>query len=320
MASIDGDDCSEELSFLDLNNCSQETRSYLLGLIEDETKKPAPVQPTAPVTTIEAKSSVPQAQHHYQQQVYATPPTSQPYVYINQVTANVNVHHGAEQMKSMLHHAGPPVASNHSGFPPPPPNPMTFSSPVVSAAANPAGILTNGTAAGAFLPPQSHGQYIYQHPIAAMAAKPGPPQGQALYMPPHHVVYYPFPIPVSQHAAPTPQATPRPPPPVIRNSPTFSQPMATMVTTANEAFYPPSTPSQPQQAVKEVTVEPAPPPTENPITETAEVEKEVPVHEVKEDPLPDTQEEEKTQQQQAEPPSDKVSSFFRQIDARLIFL
>lgn len=309
MASIDGDDGSEELSFLDLNNCSQETRSYLLGLIEDESKKPTPAQPPAPVTTIEAKSSVPQAQHHYQQQVYATPPTSQPYVYINQVTANVNVHHGAEQMKSMLHHPGPPVATNHSGFPPPPPNPMTFSSPVVSAAANPAGILTNGTAAGAFLPPQSHGQYIYQHPIAAMAAKPGPPQGQPLYMPPHHVVYYPFPIPVSQHAAPTPQATPRPPPPVIRNSPTnFSQPMA-MVTTANEAFYP-STPSQPQHIpnVKEEPVEP-PAAVEKSIAETVEVEQNVPEVEAKEDPSTATLEEEEPQPAPTattEAPSEKV--------------
>jgi len=231
-----------ELSFLDLKDCSLETRTYLLALLEDESKpKTPPVQATsvtpstpsistsseAEATSVTQAQQQQPAQHHFQQ-VYATPPTSQPYVYINNVTANVNVHHGAEQpqMKSM------PVnqtVNSHSGsgFPPPPPNPMAFANPPVVSA--PAAPIPNGIGIQ-----QTPHAYLY-HPqqIAALAAK----AGAAQYMPP--VIYYPYPIPVSQQtpppAAPHPQ-TRGPQPNIIRNTTTSYPP--NMVTSSNEVYYP----------------------------------------------------------------------------------
>jgi len=226
-----------DLSFLDLKDCSLETRTYLLALLEDESKpKTSPVQATSvtPATSAsEVASSVTQAQqqhpaqHHFQQ-VYATPPTSQPYVYINNVTANVNVHHGAEQpqMKSL------PVNSHAgSGFPPPPPNPMAFANPPVVSAPAP---IPNGIGIQQTHQAQAHAQaYLYQQQIAALAAK----AGAAQYMSP--VIYYPYPIPVSQQtpppAAPHPQ-TRGPQPNIIRNTPSSYPP--NMVTSSNEVFYP----------------------------------------------------------------------------------
>ena len=129
----------DEFSFLDLDNCSGEERSFLLGLIGRE-EKPTPA--TAPLSAIDAKvASAPpfhprktlqdQSQQqlipnqHHQQQLYQAqqppPPgynpqqqqqipqqpqydasnstvngggSHHPYVFINNVTANVNVHHG----------------------------------------------------------------------------------------------------------------------------------------------------------------------------------------------------------------------------------
>jgi len=251
-----------ELSFLDLKDCSLETRTYLLALLEDESKpKTPPVQATTsftPATTVTSSSatvptSVTQphqqqpAQHHFQQ-VYATPPTSQPYVYINNVTANVNVHHGAEQpqMKSL------PVnqtVNSHSGsgFPPPPPNPMAFSNPPV--VSTPAAPIPNGIGIQ-----QTPHAYLY-HPqqIAALAAK----AGAAQYMPP--VIYYPYPIPVSQQTPPPAaphQQTRGPQPSIIRNTPT-SYP-TNMVTSANEVFYPQQIHASPAQVpVVPVATQPA---------------------------------------------------------------
>ena len=125
MASVKGDELSEEFSFLDLQNCSPKTKSYLLSLIEDEEKpKKVPnnsVATTTTATVIEeaGRVTVPppvtsalahhqqvqQQQQHFthHQQIYPTPPTSQPYVYINNVTANVNVHHGATSVGATGH-------------------------------------------------------------------------------------------------------------------------------------------------------------------------------------------------------------------------
>jgi hypothetical protein len=188
--------------------------------------------------------SQPQQPHHYQQQVYVSPPTSQPCVYINQVTANVNVHHGAEQPPPMkpLHHA--PHAQPHaapvtyySGFPPPPPNPMAFATPPVVSGAH--GMIPNGaTPPGQFLPHQTphHAPYIYApQQIAALAAKAGAPPpvqpqgGQSLYMP-HQVICYAYPIPVSQQTTP-PQPPPAQPPsnlrPPLHSAPPMTQPQLT---------------------------------------------------------------------------------------------
>ena len=91
MASVEGDELSEEFSFLDLQNCSPKTKSFLLSLIEDEEK---PKKVSNPVTTVieEARGpptsatsalahhqQVQQQQHFTHQQIYPTPPTSPPW-------------------------------------------------------------------------------------------------------------------------------------------------------------------------------------------------------------------------------------------------
>ena len=167
-------------------------------------------------------------------QVYAAPPTSQPYVYINNVTANVNVHHGTEQpqMKSM------PVNSHHgTGFPPPPPNPMAFANPPVVSAPGP---IPNGIG----IHQSPHGAaYLYQQQVAALAAK----AGAAQYMP---VIYYPYPIPVSQQTPPTgvphPSQMRGPQPNMMRNNPNNFHP--NMATSANEVYYQQQIHAPPQQA------------------------------------------------------------------------
>jgi len=230
-----------DLSFLDLKDCSNETRTFILGLLEDESKPKKPVNPSssAPATTSTLTSgTVTQsqqqqpAQHHYQQ-VYAAPPTSQPYVYINNVTANVNVHHGAEQpqVKSM------PVNSHPgTGFPPPPPNPMAFANPPVVSAPGP---IPNGIG----IHQSPHGAaYIYQQQVAALAAK----AGAAQYMP---VIYYPYPIPVSQQTPPTgvphPSQVRGPQPNMMRNNPNNFPP--NLATSANEVYYQQQIHAAPQQ-------------------------------------------------------------------------
>ena len=85
MASIEGDESKMteiELSFLDLKDCSQETRTYLLALLEDESKpKTPPVQATsvtpstpsistsseAEATSVTQAQQQQPAQHHFQQ-------------------------------------------------------------------------------------------------------------------------------------------------------------------------------------------------------------------------------------------------------------
>ena len=68
MASIEADESSmiEELTFLDLQDCTPETRSYLLSLIENETKQPKP-SPAA-VSKDEATGAGLQAQQQQQTQ------------------------------------------------------------------------------------------------------------------------------------------------------------------------------------------------------------------------------------------------------------
>jgi hypothetical protein len=179
-------------------------------------------------------------------QVYAAPPTSQPYVYINNVTANVNVHHGAEQpqVKSM------PVNSHPgSGFPPPPPNPMAFANPPVVSAPGP---IPNGIG----IHQSPHGAaYIYQQQVAALAAK----AGAAQYMP---VIYYPYPIPVSQQTPPTgvphPSQVRGPQPNMMRNNPNNFPP--NLATSANEVYYQQQIHAPPQQTpviATPVTIAPA---------------------------------------------------------------
>ena len=183
-------------------------------------------------------------------QVYAAPPTSQPYVYINNVTANVNVHHGAEQpqVKSM------PVNSHPgTGFPPPPPNPMAFANPPVVSAPGP---IPNGIG----IHQSPHGAaYIYQQQVAALAAK----AGAAQYMP---VIYYPYPIPVSQQTPPTgvphPSQVRGPQPNMMRNNPNNFPP--NLATSANEVYYQQQIHAPPQQTpviATPVTMAPAVAPT-----------------------------------------------------------
>ena len=183
-------------------------------------------------------------------QVYAAPPTSQPYVYINNVTANVNVHHGTEQpqVKSM------PVNSHPgTGFPPPPPNPMAFANPPVVSAPGP---IPNGIG----MHQSPHGAaYLYQQQVAALAAK----AGAAQYMP---VIYYPYPIPVSQQTPPTgvphPSQVRGPQPNMMRNNPNNFPP--NMATSANEVYYQQQIHAPPQQTpviATPVTMAPAVAPT-----------------------------------------------------------
>ena len=183
-------------------------------------------------------------------QVYAAPPTSQPYVYINNVTANVNVHHGAEQpqVKSM------PVNSHPgTGFPPPPPNPMAFANPPVVSAQGP---IPNGIG----IHQSPHGAaYLYQQQVAALAAK----AGAAQYMP---VIYYPYPIPVSQQTPPTgvphPSQVRGPQPNMMRNNPNNFP--TNMATSANEVYYQQQIHAPPQQTpviATPVTMAPAVAPT-----------------------------------------------------------
>ena len=83
MTSIEGDvskmSMDADLSFLDLKDCSHETRTFILGLLEDESKPKKPVNPSssAPATTATLTSgTVTQsqqqqpAQHHYQQVLF----------------------------------------------------------------------------------------------------------------------------------------------------------------------------------------------------------------------------------------------------------
>ena len=183
-------------------------------------------------------------------QVYAAPPTSQPYVYINNVTANVNVHHGTEQpqVKPM------PVNSHPgTGFPPPPPNPMAFANPPVVSAPGP---IPNGIG----IHQSPHGAaYIYQQQVAALAAK----AGAAQYMP---VIYYPYPIPVSQQTPPTgvphPSQVRGPQPNMMRNNPNNFPP--NLATSANEVYYQQQIHAPPQQTpviATPVTMAPAVAPT-----------------------------------------------------------
>lgn len=76
MASIEGDESKMteiELSFLDLKDCSQETRTYLLALLEDESKPKTSAHSTVATSASESAAVVTQpppqqpAQHHFQQ-------------------------------------------------------------------------------------------------------------------------------------------------------------------------------------------------------------------------------------------------------------
>ena len=160
-------------------------------------------------------------------QVYATPATSQPLVYINNVTANVNVHHGGVTPET-----GPRPMVSHSGFPPPPPNPMPY--PAGPTSAPPAGLILP--------PPPQNPPFLYQHQFAALA-KTAAPQP---YMHAPQVIYYPYPIPVSQ-PQPQPQPAPAPQPPQrVRSSPTMMPPMMAPPTTASVVSEPYFIPTQPQ--------------------------------------------------------------------------
>ena len=146
-------------------------------------------------------------------------------------------------MKSM------PVTGSHAGtgFPPPPPNPLAFANPPVVSA--PAAAIPNGMG----IPQTPHGAaYLYQHQIAALAAK----AGAAPYMPP--VIYYPYPIPVSQQTAPAPAGVPPargPQPNIIRNSPSNYPP--NMATSANDVFYPPQMHAPPPPPTQQLPVIPS---------------------------------------------------------------
>ena len=82
MTSIEGDvskmSMDADLSFLDLKDCSHETRTFILGLLEDESKPKKPVNPsssaqatTATLTSGTVTQSQQQpAQHHYQQVLF----------------------------------------------------------------------------------------------------------------------------------------------------------------------------------------------------------------------------------------------------------
>ena len=82
MTSIEGDvskmSMDADLSFLDLKDCSHETRTFILGLLEDESKPKKPVNPSssAPATTATltsgtvTQSQQQPAQHHYQQVLF----------------------------------------------------------------------------------------------------------------------------------------------------------------------------------------------------------------------------------------------------------
>ena len=185
MASVKGDELSEEFSFLDLQNCSPKTKSFLLSLIEDE-EKPKKVSnpvtttvieeargpPTSATSALAHHQQVQQQQHFTHQQIYPTPPTSQPYVYINNVTANVNVHHGAtsvgaghaagseqSQMKQhMGQQAGHPPGVSTSGFPGASAQPGGPQNPIF--AANPPGLI-----------PPNAVPYIYPPQFAPMPTK-----------------------------------------------------------------------------------------------------------------------------------------------------
>ena len=202
-----------DFSFLDFSDCNDETKSFLLDLLDSN---PKPKQPQ--------KSQVqPQQPPQHFQQVYATPTaTSQPLVYINNVTANVNVHHGGQVAQEpagvpagpagqTVTSGGPRPMVSHSGFPPPPPNPMPGypTGPPANAGPPPP--------AGLILPPQNP-QFIYQHQFAAALAKTAGPQP---YMHAPQVIYYPYPIPVSagqpqvqpqQRLRSSPTMMPQPPP------------------------------------------------------------------------------------------------------------
>merc|ERR1712166_220341 len=231
---------------------------------------------TAPLTsgTVTQSQQQQPAQHHYQQ-VYAAPPTSQPYVYINNVTANVNVHHGTEQpqVKSM------PVNSHPgTGFPPPPPNPMAFANPPVVSAPGP---IPNGIG----IHQSPHGAaYIYQQQVAALAAK----AGAAQYMP---VICYPYPIPVSQQTPPTgmphPSQVRGPQPNMMRNNPNNYPPH--MATSANEFYYQQQIHAPPQQTpviATPVTVAPAMAPAMAPVMAPAMTPSVVPAVAPAETPTP----------------------------------
>ena len=160
------------------------------------------------------------------------------------------MHHGAEQpqVKSM------PVNSHPgTGFPPPPPNPMAFANPPVVSAPGP---IPNGIG----IHQSPHGAaYIYQQQVAALAAK----AGAAQYMP---VIYYPYPIPVSQQTPPTgvphPSQVRGPQPNMMRNNPNNFPP--NLATSANEVYYQQQIHAPPQQTpviATPVTMAPAVAPT-----------------------------------------------------------
>ena len=223
MASVDGDGMSDDFSFLDLQNCSPTTKGYLLSLIENESKDAKKQVSSAPKAIPEPNSQPHQPQTHFTQQIYPSPPTSQPYVYINNVTANVNVHHGqpvGDQARGGP--SGPvPQGLQPSGFPPPPPNPM-------------------------FANPPMPVPYLYQHQFAPMAkglqgphtpvsGVPGAPPPHA-YIP--YLIQLPYALPVSQPQLPVSSAPPPPP----RGPPTTgilrtTTPMIPVSTAPNEAFY-----------------------------------------------------------------------------------
>ena len=230
-----GNEVNVDFSFLDFSDCNEETKSYLLDLLDSKPKvKQQPPIPQPPA---------PQQPPHFQQ-VYAAPTaTSQPLVYINNVTANVNVHHGGQVPPEPA--AGQPAGSarpivSHSGFPPPPPNPMP---------AYPAANAGPPPPAGLILPPQNP-QFIYHQPQFAALAKTAGPHPQP-YMHAPQVIYYPYPIPVSTGQ---PQVQPQQ---RLRSSPTMLPPpmMApTPTTAASEQPYL----VQPQvQTVPQQTVPPA---------------------------------------------------------------
>jgi hypothetical protein len=130
---------------------------------------------------------------------------------------------------------------------------MAFANPPVVSAPGP---IPNGIG----IHQSPHGAaYIYQQQVAALAAK----AGAAQYMP---VIYYPYPIPVSQQTPPTgvphPSQVRGPQPNMMRNNPNNFPP--NLATSANEVYYQQQIHAPPQQTpviATPVTMAPAVAPT-----------------------------------------------------------
>ena len=249
MASVDGEEpsLSEEFSFLDLQNCSPKTKSYLLSLIEDEDKpSKIPLNVVSEAPSQQPSQQEQPQQQHFTQQIYPTPPSSQPYVYINNVQANVNIHHGAgaaaaaaasvpqQNEQPQIKPMGPPPGVSASGFHPPP-NPMF--------AANAPGLI-----------PTNAVPYIYPHQL--IKGHPGPPNpATAAYTMMPCFINLPYALPVSQPQVPpaphAPVSVAQRAPGIMRNSPPNTGMLPAISTAAAqqqiEAFYHQQQPQQQQQ-------------------------------------------------------------------------